>query len=54
MKTYTIKEVVPILKSTNRTIRNYIKKNKLKASLIGNHYIILEEDLQNFITNNKT
>ncbi len=53
MKTYTIKELVPILKATGKTIRNYIRQNKLKASFIGNRFIVSEEDLQEFLSNTK-
>lgn len=53
MKTYTIKELIPILKATGKTIRNYIKQNKLKASFIGNRFIISETDLQEFLVNNQ-
>ena len=51
MKTYMVKELVPILKVTGRTIRNYIRQNKLKGSFIGNKFIVLEEDLQDFLSN---
>lgn len=53
MKTYMVKELVPILKVTGRTIRNYIRQNKLKASFIGNRFIVSEEDLQEFLSNTK-
>ena len=53
MKTYTIKELVPILKATGKTIRNYIRQNKLKGSFVGNKFIVLEEDLQEFLLNNQ-
>ena len=53
MKTYMVKELVPILKVTGRTIRNYIRQNKLKASFIGNRFIVSEEDLQEFLLNNQ-
>ena len=53
MKTYTIKELVPILKATGKTIRNYIRQNKLKARFIGNRFIVSEADLQEFLLNNQ-
>ena len=49
MQTYSVKELVPVLKRKEKSIRNYILEKELKASLIGNRYVITEEDLQEFI-----
>lgn len=47
--TYTVKELIPILKKTEKTICNYINDKELKASWIGNGYVILEEDVKEFL-----
>lgn len=51
--TYTVEELVPILKKTEKTIRNYINTAELKASLIGGSYVIREEDVNEFLIDNQ-
>ena len=53
MTLYTINELADILHTSKRTIRNYIQRGELKASLIGRNYFIQESDLQDFLNNNK-
>lgn len=53
LKTYTVEELVPILKKKEKTIRNYINNQELKASWIGNGFVITEEDVIEFLNNNR-
>ena len=49
IKTYTLEEVVEILKVTRRTIYNYIKNGDLKAVKMGKYWRVSETNLQDFI-----
>lgn len=49
IKIYTLEEVRNILQLTQRTIYNYIKGGKLKASKIGKYWRVQHKDLQAFI-----
>lgn len=49
IKIYTLKEVEDILKVSQRTLYNYIKHDKLRASKVGNQWRVRHEDLQEFI-----
>lgn len=40
-----------MLKTSIKTLRDCIKKNKLKAKILGGKYIVSELDLNNFINN---
>lgn len=49
IKVYTLDEVSELLKVTIRTLYRYIDDNKLKASKIGNKWIVTDENLKAFI-----
>lgn len=53
ISTYTVEELVPILKRKEKTIRNYISEGELKASLLGSGYVVTEEDVKEFLINNQ-
>lgn len=52
IKTYTTKEAEKILKVKSRTICDYIKGGKLKASKVGRGWLINQEDIEAFIKSN--
>lgn len=54
MVTYTVKELKPILKKCEKTIREYIISKRLKAIRLGNKYVVTEESLNQFIKENET
>jgi len=47
---YTLQETAKALGVSVMTVRNYIKKEKLKTHRIGRPLLILEEDLMRFVT----
>lgn len=49
VKTYTVDEVSELLGISARTIREYIRKGKLKAVKVGNKYIISEDNYRDFV-----
>ena len=49
LKIYSLKEVEEILQVTQRTLYNYIKEGKLKATKIGKYWRVGHEDLKEFI-----
>ena len=53
MKTYTIKELEPVLKRKEKTIRYYIKEKLLNASFFNNRYVITEKDVEDFLNSTK-
>lgn len=53
MKIYDLKEVVKLLGLNIRTIRQYIKEGKLKASKVGTHYIVTEDAIKAFLKANE-
>lgn len=53
IKTYTVEELVPILKRKEKTIRNYINNRELKASLLGNGFVVTEEAVREFLEDNQ-
>lgn len=52
IKTYSVTELVDILKLGKRTIRAYISTGKLKAAKVGRSYVVKHEDLEKFISEN--
>lgn len=52
MKIYNLKEVVKLLGLNIQTVRIYIKEGKLKASKIGNKYMITDEAIKEFLDAN--
>lgn len=49
IKTYTVDEVATQLDISPRTVREYIRKGKLKAVKVGNKYIISEDNYRDFV-----
>ncbi len=49
VKTYTVEEVAKQLDISPRTVREYIRKGKLKAVKVGNKYIISEDNYRHFV-----
>jgi len=50
IKFYTILETAEVLKVTPITVRNYIKKGRLRAQRIGRPYFITATSLREFLT----
>lgn len=44
-KLYTVEETAELLRVSTRTVRNYIKDGKLRASKLGKQYVIRESDI---------
>ena len=49
MEFYTVEEVAKTLKTTNDTIRKYIRCGQLSAYKVGKAWRVEEKDLQNFL-----
>ena len=49
IKTYTVDEVATQLDISPCTVREYIRKGKLKAVKVGNKYIISEDNYRDFV-----
>lgn len=54
MKYYDTKEASEILHLRPITVRNYCAKKIIKANLVGQKYLIAEEDLVKFINMGQT
>lgn len=52
-KTYTLQDLSQMLNVNVNTLRGYIKSGRLKATMIGNKYIVSEENYINFVNGNK-
>lgn len=50
IKVYTLEEVQAILKVTQRTLYNYIKTGKLKATKIGKYWRVTHQDLEKLLS----
>ena len=48
---YSISEVSQMLNVTTVSIRNYIKQGYLKGQKVMGRWVVLEEDLSNFLRN---
>jgi|TARA_R110002050_G_scaffold297108_1_gene458099 excisionase family DNA binding protein len=48
----TVYECALIAKVSSQTIKNKIRNNQLKASIVGNAYRVLESELQTYINRN--
>lgn len=46
---YTLTELEPILGVTHRTLFNYLKSGKLKATKIGGKWKVTKQELENFV-----
>jgi len=49
IKIYDLKEVESILKVSNKTLLNYIKAGKIKATKIGGKWTITKENLERYV-----
>lgn len=49
VETYTVEQVAEQLGISVRTIREYIRKGKIKAVKVGNKYIISEDNFRDFV-----
>lgn len=49
MVTYTLKKLESVLKRKVKTIKDYINFAEMKATKINGRYIIIEEDLKDFL-----
>ena len=52
IKIYTLSEVAGILKTTKRTLYNYLKSGKLSAVKIGKSWRVSEENLRQLFSKN--
>ena len=52
MKLYKVIDLVPLLNSSKRGVRELITSGKLKASKVGRSFIIQETDLIDYLNNN--
>ena len=50
LKVYTIDEVAELLHVTRRTVYNYIKEGKLKATKIGKYWRVTAKALEELLT----
>ena len=48
---YSVSEVSQMLNVTTVSIRNYIKQGSLKGQKIMGRWVVLEEELSNFLRN---
>ena len=52
-KLYSVKELQKILPITPLTIREYIRKGKIKGKKIGKNWYVKKQDLEAFLEGNK-
>lgn len=52
-KLYSVKELEKILPITPLTIREYIRKGKIKGRKIGKNWYVLKQDLEAFLEGNR-
>jgi len=50
---YTVKDLTKELPLTMYSVREYIKKGKIKSIRIGTRYYVSEQDLQEFLSSDK-
>ena len=50
---YSVRELEKILPITPLTIREYIRKGKIKGKKIGKSWFVLKQDLEAFLEGNK-
>ena len=50
---YSVRELEKILPITPLTIREYIRKGKIKGSKIGKNWYVKKQDLEAFLEGNK-
>jgi len=51
---YSVKELEKILPITPLTIREYIRKGKIKGSKIGKNWYVKKQDLEDFLEGDRT
>ena len=49
MTVYTLPDLAEVLDLSIRTLREYIKRGELRASLVGRHYLVTWQDLKKFL-----
>jgi len=54
MTTYTVEDVARILKITDQTVRNLIKRKELKAIRVGGQFRITQEELDRYLQKQST
>jgi putative molybdopterin biosynthesis protein len=54
MTTYTVEEVAGILKISEQTVRNLIKRKELKAIRVGGQFRITKEELDHYLQKQST
>ena len=47
---YSVEDVSQIMNVTTASVRNYIKQGHLKGQKVLGRWVVLEEELNNFIT----
>ena len=52
--TYTLDELMDILKVSRRTLQNYIRKGTLKAFRVGNQWRVTKKQYEEYIEKHKT
>lgn len=52
-KAYDLKETAEILHVSIFTVRNYIRKGKLKAQKVGGYWYVTDKTLTEFVTGEK-
>lgn len=50
---YTVKDLVNLLSLTELTIRDYLRKGKLKGNKAGMFWYVSKKDLRSFLEGNK-
>jgi len=54
MVTYTIPELVPILKLKKRAIRQLLAKGYLRGQIVGRQWLVAEESVKKFLRSPET
>lgn len=49
-KIYTLKELMPIIGVSYRTLLTYVQKDRIKAVKIGKNWQVTEENLKRFLS----
>jgi len=50
---YSVKDLVNLLSLTDLTIRNYLRRKKLKGQKVGKFWYVSKENLKTFLEGNK-
>jgi len=49
MVTYTVDELIPLLKMKKRAIRELLTRGKLRGRIVGRHWLVTEESVKVFL-----